>query len=124
VLRQSMGYWFRTAAENLYRFDRMCCELKVSELLLSEDLILRWTAPREGEALQTWDVRIPSLKASVPVAFYKPSRDTVYSRWHCLHSFKICEAGSKRQSSAWTCRPFTSRFSHSKAIKPSKVAAF
>lgn len=65
ALRQSMGYWFRAAAENLHRFDRMCCELKVSELHLSEDLILRWTAPREGEALQTRDVRITSLKGFV-----------------------------------------------------------
>lgn len=61
-LKQAMGLWFRTPAENLHRFDRLCVELNIQSSILTEKLISTWTAPRPGESDNTRAARITALK--------------------------------------------------------------
>lgn len=61
-LKQAMGLWFRTAAENLYRFDRLCVELDIQAPELTDALISAWVAPRLGESKNTRAARITTLK--------------------------------------------------------------
>ena len=49
-LKQAMGLWFRTPAENLHRFDRLCIELDIQAAMLTEELISAWIAPRPDES--------------------------------------------------------------------------
>lgn len=61
-LKQAMGLWFRTAAENLHRFDRLCVELDIQAPELTAELISEWIAPRPGESGNTRAARIIALK--------------------------------------------------------------
>lgn len=61
-LKQAMGLWFRTAAENLHRFDRLCIKLNVQTAELTDALISEWVAPRSGESKNTRAARITALK--------------------------------------------------------------
>lgn len=61
-LKQAMGLWFRTAAENLHRFDRLCVELDIQTPELTNELISKWVDPRPGESGRTRAARITALK--------------------------------------------------------------
>lgn len=81
TLKQSMGLWFRTAAENLYRFDKMCIQLDVKTPCLTEKLITMWISPREGESNNTRLARITTLKGFVKHLNSKGAN----VKWHISH---------------------------------------
>ena len=81
TLKQSMGFWFRTEAENLHRFDKMCVQMGVSIPCLAEGLITAWIAPREGERDATRFARITALKG---FAKYMNSKGAEI-KWPVLH---------------------------------------
>lgn len=81
TLKQSMGFWFRTEAENLHRFDKMCVQMGVSIPCLTEDLITAWISPREGERDATRLARITALKG---FAKYLNSKGAEI-KWPVLH---------------------------------------
>lgn len=81
TLKQSMGLWFRTEAENLHRFDKMCVQKGVSIPFLSEDLITAWIYPREGERDNTRLARITALRGFVKYLNSKGAE----IKWLILH---------------------------------------
>lgn len=80
-LKQSMGLWFRTSAENLHRFDRLCVELDIQTAEMTDALISEWITPRPGERGSTRAARITSLKGFVDFLNSKGAR----IKWPCIH---------------------------------------
>lgn len=60
-----MGLSFKTMAENLHRFDRLCVEKDIQDAVMTEELITEWISPRQGERESTRSVRITALKGFV-----------------------------------------------------------
>lgn len=61
-LKQSIGYKYKTPAESLSRFDKMCLKERHLTLKLTSELIQKWIAPREGESPRTKAARISVLR--------------------------------------------------------------
>lgn len=83
-LKQSMGLWFKTEAENLRRFDRLCVERNIQVAELKDELISEWICPRQGERENTRAARISALKGFVSFLNSKGAQikwPHVYQRW-------------------------------------------
>ncbi len=89
-LKQAMGLWFRTAAENLHRFDRLCVELDIQTPELTDGLISKWVAPRPGESGNTRVARIVALKGFADFLNSKGARikwPYIQQRWQGQSQF-------------------------------------
>ena len=60
--KRALGYKYTTISENLRRFSLFTLKYKIENKILSQEIVIDWTAKRKSESSKTWEHRASDLR--------------------------------------------------------------